>query len=70
MDALKQLLKELGSDAKLAAEYEKDPGGVMKTRGLSDEARDAMERKDVDAVRRMTGLGEVHLSNSTVKSHD
>lgn len=70
MDALKQLLKDLGSDAGLSAEYEKDPDGVMQKRGLSDEAREAMKHRDLDAVRRLSGLGEVHLTNSSVKSHD
>ncbi|RFF27062.1 MULTISPECIES: hypothetical protein [unclassified Wenzhouxiangella] len=70
METLKQLLKDLGSDAKLAAEYEKDPDGVMEKRDLSDEAREAMKRKDLDAVRRLSGLDEVHLTNSTVNAHD
>jgi hypothetical protein len=70
MEALKQLLKDLGSDAELAAEYEKDPDGVMAKRDIPDEAREAMKRKDLDAVRRLSGLREVHLSNSTIQSHD
>jgi hypothetical protein len=70
MEALKQLLKDLGSDAELAAEYEKDPDGVMKKRGIPDEAREAMIRKDLDAIRRLSGLDEVHLTNSSVHSHD
>lgn len=70
MDALKQLLKELGSDAKLAAEYEHDPDSVMKARGLPDDAVQAMKAKDVDTVRKLSGLAECHLSNSTIKCHD
>lgn len=70
MEELQRLLKDLGSDAELAAEYERDPEGVMKSRGLSAEAIDAMKRKDVDAVRRLSGLKDVHLTNSTIHSHD
>jgi len=70
MDALIRLLKDLGSDAELAAEYEKNPDEVMEKRGLSEEARRAMKSKDLDAVRRLSGLREVHLSNSSVQSHD
>lgn len=70
MQELKQLLKDLGSDAELAAEYEKDAEAVMQRRGLSREARDAMKAKDVDAVRRLSGLREVHLTNSTIHAHD
>lgn len=70
MDALKRLLKDLGGDANLVEEYERDPDSVMKERSLPDEAREAMKRKDLDAVRRLSGLGEVHLTNSSIKSHD
>lgn len=70
MKELKRLLKDLGSDAALAAEYEKDPDGVMKRRELPEEAREAMKRNDVDAVRRLSGLREVHLTNSTIRAHD
>ncbi|MDZ7791793.1 MAG: hypothetical protein U5L08_15120 [Xanthomonadales bacterium] len=70
MEALRKLLKDLGSDAKLAAEYERNPDEVMKARGLPEDARAAMKGKDVEAVRKLAGLGEVHLSNSTIKCHD
>lgn len=70
MEALKQLLKDLGSDAELAAEYEKDPDGVMKKRGIPDEARKAMISKNLDEVRRLSGLRDVHLINSTIHAHD
>lgn len=70
MEALKKLLKDLGGDAKLAAEYEADPDAVMKARDLPEEARKAMREKDVEAVRKLAGLGEVHLVNSTIKCHD
>lgn len=70
MDTLKQFLQDLGRDAKLAAEYESDPEDVMKRRGLSGEAREAIRRKDVDSVRRLSGLSKVHMTNSTIKSHD
>lgn len=70
MESLKQLLRDLGGDAKLAAEYQADPDAVMKARGLPDEARKAMKAKDVETVRKLAGLGEVHLVNSTIKCHD
>jgi len=70
MQALKQFLIDLGADAALAAEYERDPDAVMQARGLSDEERAALRQGDIDAVRRLSGLREVHLTNSTIKSHD
>ncbi len=70
MQALRKLLKDLGSDAKLAAEYEDNPDAVMQARGLPEDARAAMKREDVEAVRKLSGLAEVHLSNSTIKCHD
>jgi len=70
MDELKKLLMDLGRDAKLADEYEHDPDAVMKARGLPEEARKAMKAKDVDSVRKLSGLGECHLANSTIKCHD
>ena len=45
MEALRKLLKDLGSDAKLAAEYERSPDEVMKARGLPEDARAAMKAK-------------------------
>jgi len=69
MEELKQLLKDLGSDATLAAEYEKDPDAVMMHRGIDEEARKAMKEKDTDAVRRLAGLRDVHLTNSTITTH-
>ncbi len=39
MSKLLELMRKLGSDAALAAEYDKDPEGVMQRAGLADEVR-------------------------------
>jgi hypothetical protein len=70
MNELKKLLVDLGRDAKLSAEYEQDPDAVMKARGLPDEARKAMKAQDVQAVSKLSGLNDCHLTNKTIKCHD
>src|SRR3546814_15011141 len=56
MSKLLDLMKKLGSDAALAAEYDKDAERVMQRAGLSDEERRAMVAKDYTAIKKLTGL--------------
>lgn len=58
MSNLLMLMRKLGSDAALAGEYRRDPDGVMWHAGLSDEERRAMLDKDIEAIKRLTGLAE------------
>ena len=59
MSALLDLMRKLGSDAALAAEYGKDPEGVVKRAGLSEDEARAMLRKDYPAIKKLTGLSQV-----------
>lgn len=68
---LLELMRKLGSDAALAAEYGDDPEGVMRRAGLSDEERRAMLEKDYEAIKALTGLADGQFaSNHVVKAYD
>lgn len=66
MSKLLDLMRKLGSDAALAAEYEKDPEGVMQRAGLSDDERKAMSDKDYAAIRKLTGLTDGQFATNHV----
>lgn len=71
MSTLLDLMRELGSDAALAAEYEADPHGVMLRAGLSDEERRAMLEKDYDAIKALTGLEDGQFAtNHIISAYD
>src|SRR3546814_6457769 len=69
MSKLLDLMKKLGSDAALAAEYDKDAERVMQRAGLSDEERRAMVAKDYTAIKKLTGLEDGQFAtNHTIKA--
>lgn len=71
MSKLLDLMRNLGSDAALAAEYEKDPQGVLRRAGLSDEERKAMIEKDYSAIKEITGLKDGQFAtNHVVRAYD
>lgn len=71
MSNLLDLMRKLGSDAALAVEYGKDPDGVMRRAGLSDEERKAMAKKDYAAIRALTGLADGQFAtNHVIKAYD
>lgn len=74
MSALLRLMKQLGADAALEAEYkksEKDAEAVMERFGLNEEERQALRTKDYAAIRRLTGLKEGQYStNTTIRAYD
>mgnify|MGYP002737947040 FL=1 len=71
MSKLLELMKKLGSDAALAAEYEKDPEEVMRRAGLSEEERKAMASKDYATIKKLTGLKDGQFAtNHTVRAYD
>jgi hypothetical protein len=71
MSKLLELMRELGSDAALAAEYGKDPDGVMERAGLSDEERRAMSGKDYAAIKALTGLTDGQFAtNHVIRAYD
>ncbi len=70
MSKLLDLMKRLGSDAALAAEYGQDADAVMRRFGLSDEERAAMHDKDYDAIKRLTGLMDGQFAtNHTISAY-
>lgn len=71
MSKLLDLMKKLGSDAALSAEYLKDPEGVMQRAGLSDEERKAMLDKDYEAIKRLTGLKDGQFAtNHSIRCYE
>lgn len=71
MSKLLDLMRNLGRDAALAAEYEKDPGAVMQRAGLADEESKAMLGKDYGAIKSLTGLTDGQFAtNHVVKAYD
>ena len=71
MSKLLDLMRKLGSDAALAAKYEKDPEGVMRDADLSDDERKAMAAKDYAAIKKLTGLNDGQFAtNHVIKAYD
>ena len=71
MSKLLDLMRKLGSDAALAAEYGKDPEGVMQRAGLSEVERRAMLEKDYATIKKLTGLEDGQFAtNHTVKAYE
>lgn len=70
MSDLTRLLERLGKDATLEADYQKDPESVLNQYELTEEERKAMLDRDVDAVRKLSGLVSVRMTNSTIKAHE
>ena len=71
MSKLLEFMRELGRDAALAEEYEKDPDGVMRRAKLSDEERRAMLEKDYEAIKKLSGLRDGQFATqSTILAYD
>lgn len=69
MSRLRELLVNLGKDATLHDAYVTDPKKVMTEYGLSAKEVDAMLAKDLDAVKRLSGMDNLK-TNSTIKAYD
>lgn len=71
MSSLLRLMKQLGADAALSEEYEKDPEAVIARYGLNDEERKALLDRDFDAIKRLTGLKDGQFAtNTTIAAYD
>lgn len=71
MSKLLDLMKTLGSDATLCAEYEKAPEAVCHRAGLSKEERKALIDKDYAAIKRLTGLEDGQFAtNHSIKAYE
>jgi len=69
MSKLADLLVELGKHGNLYERYRQDPEQVMREHGLSDEEMAAMLAKDVEKLKRLSGLDNLR-SNDSVHSHE
>jgi hypothetical protein len=69
MTELVRLLKDLGKDAKLADAYAKDPDAVLSEYDLTEAEVNALKAGDLDKIRAASGLEELHMTNTTVKSY-
>ena len=71
MSKLLVLMRKLGSDAALAAEYAEDPGGVIRRAGLSGSEQKAMLASDYAAIKRLTGLEDGQFAtNHIIKAYE
>ena len=71
MSKLLELMKTLGSDARLSADYAKDPEGVIRRAGLSEAEAQAMLTSDYDTIRKLTGLAEGQFAtNHIIKAYE
>ena len=66
MSKLLDLMRKLGADAALAAEYEKDPEGVLQRAGVSDEERKAMLDSDYAKIKSLTGLKDGQFATNHI----
>lgn len=69
MSRLAELLKELGQKADVYKAYIDNPEAVMKDYDLNQDEVRAMLDKDLEAVKRMSGLENLK-TNSTISAHD
>ena len=69
MSELIRILNDLGRDAQLAEAYSEDPDSVLAEYDLSDAEVKAMKSGDVERVKDISGLNEIHMTQSTIKSY-
>lgn len=69
MSTLADLLVDLGKNADLKDEYENSPKEVMARYGLTDEEMQAMLEKDLDKIKKLSGLDSLK-SNGNVHAYD
>ena len=68
---LLDLMRNLASDAALAAEYGKDPEAVIRRAGLTEEEGRAMLDRDYSAVQRLSGLADGRFAtNHIIKAYE
>ncbi|GAB4173790.1 MAG: hypothetical protein Kow0020_09150 [Wenzhouxiangellaceae bacterium] len=68
MSRLKELLEELGKHGDLFDAYVKDPHSVLEKYQCTDEEKKAMLAKDVEKLKKLTGMENL-VSNDTVKAY-
>jgi len=69
MSGLKQLLIDLAEDAELQQAYENEPRETMQRYALSEEKTKAMLDKDLDKLKRLSGLDH-RKSTGNIQAQD
>lgn len=69
MAGLRELLVDLGRDTDLHDAYVADPEAVMSGYDMTAEEVAAMLAKDLDAVKRLSGMDNLR-TNSTIRAYD
>ncbi|MDT8409218.1 MAG: hypothetical protein RQ741_06440 [Wenzhouxiangellaceae bacterium] len=69
MSKLPELLKQLGRQAETYEKYRADPRAVMEKYQCTEEEIKAMLSKDLEAVKRLSGMQEL-TSNHTIRTYD
>lgn len=69
MSKLSQLLRDLGKDSDLHDAYVDNPKDVMSRYQLTDEETQAMLDKDVEKLKKLSGIEKLK-SNSIVDAYD
>lgn len=69
MSRLRELLVDLGKDAAVHDAYLADPKAVMAKYDLTDEEVKAMLAKDLEAVKRLSGMDQLE-TNGVISAHE
>lgn len=69
MSKLARLLNDMAQDASLEEAWRQDADAVMDRYELSPEERRALKDRDVEAIKRLSGIENVKI-NSTIKAYD
>lgn len=69
MSNLRELLIELGKSPQLQDEYETDPEGLMRRYRLAPDEIQAMLDKDVERLKKLSGLDNLK-SNGNIHPYD
>lgn len=69
MENLRKLLFDLGADAELARSFEQNPDEVLVEYSIDGAAAKAIKSADLEALRKLSGLDELHLTNTTIKAY-
>jgi len=69
MSNLVDFLQQMGRDAGLADEFERDHEAVMSRFDLSDEEKQAVRDGDMEAIKRMSGLENVRRTDKSVTAY-
>lgn len=67
---LLNLLRDIGSDAKLHRMYETDCEALMDRYELGSDEREALRRCDLDQIKSLTGTSDVRMTKTNIEVYD